>query len=137
MSSRPSGRLISWGKWRIFDRRTLVAFGLPILLYVVTLAPTIYNLDSAELTTAAATAGLTRATGSPLYLLLGHLWSWLPVGDVGYRMNLLSATCGALTVALAERILRRLRVGPWASFGALGLLACTTYFWALSLIAEV
>jgi hypothetical protein len=136
-NARPVGHIISWGKWRLFDLRTLAAFGLPFLLYIVTLAPTIYNLDSAELTTAAATAGLTRATGYPLYLLLGHVWSWLPVGDVGYRMNLLSATCGALTVALAERILRRLRVGPWASFGALGLLACTTYFWALSLIAEV
>jgi hypothetical protein len=119
------------------DWRTIIAFSLPFLLYLSTLAPTIYNLDSAELTTAAATGGIVRSTGYPLYLLIGRLWSRIPVGDVGYRMNLFSAVCGALTVALAERILRRLRVGPWVAFGALGLLACSTYFWALSLIAEV
>jgi len=116
---------------------TAIAFAAPFLLYLRTLAPTIYNLDSAELTTAAATGGLVRATGYPLYLLVGRLWSLLPLGDVGFRMNLLSAVCGALTVALAERILRRLGVGVWARLAALGLLATAQFFWALSLIAEV
>jgi hypothetical protein len=126
---RIAGIVLSW--------RSLFAFAAPLLLYLCTLAPTIYNLDSAELTTAAATGGLTRATGYPLYLILGGLWSKLPVGDVGYRMNLLSAVCGAATVALADLILRRLRVGPWAAFGALALLASAPFFWALSLVAEV
>jgi hypothetical protein len=116
---------------------TSLAFAAPFALYVRTLAPTIYNLDSAELTTAAATGGLVRATGYPLYLLIGRVWSLLPVGDVGYRMNLLSAVCGALTVALGERILRRLGVGAWPRLAALGLLAVAHFFWAMALIAEV
>jgi len=124
-------------KVTLVDWRTVAAFGLPFTLYIITLAPTIYNLDSAEFTTAAATGGIVRATGYPLYLMLGRVWSWLPVGDVGYRMNLFSAFSGALTVALAERILRRLGVGPWATMGALGLLASAPFFWALSLVAEV
>jgi hypothetical protein len=122
---------------KTIDQRTLLAFGLPFVLYLLTLAPTIYNLDSAELTTAAATGGIVRATGYPLYLLLGRVWSWLPIGDVGFRMNLFSAFCGALTIALAERILRRMQVRAWARFAALGLLACAPFFWAMSLIAEV
>jgi len=124
-------------RFSLVDWRTVVAFGLPFTLYLFTLAPTVYNLDSAEFTTAAATGGIVRATGYPLYLLLGRAWSLLPVGDVGFRMNLFSAFNGALTIALAERILRRLSVGPWAAFGALGLLASAPFFWALSLIAEV
>ena len=119
------------------DWRGLAAFGLPFLFYLRTLAPTVYNLDSAELTTAAATGGLMRATGYPLYLILGYFWSKLPIGDVGYRMNLLSAIFGALTIYLAERILRRWRLNGWAIVGALGLLATSTYFWGLSLVAEV
>ena len=126
-----------WNGLLTLDWRGIAAFGLPFLLYIWTLAPTIYNLDSAELTTAAATGGITRATGYPLYLLLGRAWSLLPIGDVGYRLNLFSAFNGALTIALADRILRRLDVGAWAAFGALGLLACAPYFWAMSLIAEV
>jgi hypothetical protein len=133
-------RIARSSRWRILARldwRMTVAFGLPFSLYLLTLAPTVYNLDSAELTTAAATGGITRATGYPLYLVLGYLWSWLPIGDVGYRMNLFSAFNGALTVALAERILRRWGVESWAAFGALGLLACAPFFWSLALIAEV
>ena len=119
------------------DWRGVFAFTLPFTLYMSTLAPTIYNLDSAELTTAAATGGLMRATGYPLYLTLSKLWLLLPVGDVGYRMNLFSAMCGALTIFLADQILRRWRVSVWASMGALGLLASGTFFWGMSLIAEV
>jgi hypothetical protein len=119
------------------DCTAVAAFFLPFLLYLRTLAPTIYNLDSAELTTAVATNGIIRATGYPLYLLLGKEWVFLPVGDMGYRMNLFSAFCGALTIFLADRILRRLQVNGWARLGALGLLATAPYFWALSLIAEV
>ena len=120
------------------DWPALAAFSLPLLLYWLTAAPTIYNLDSAELTTAVATNGLMRATGYPLYLLLGKLWSWLPLGaDIGQRMNLFSAFCGALTILLGERILRRMGASAWARFAGLGLLASAHYFWALSLIAEV
>lgn len=114
-----------------------LAILLPFGLYLRTLAPTIYNLDSAELSTAAATGGILRATGYPLYLTLGWLWTRLPIGDVGYRMNLLSAVSGAATILLADRILRRLRVGPLASAGALGLLAVAPAFWSMSLVAEV
>ncbi len=119
------------------DWRSLAAFALPMAIYLLTMAPTIYNLDSAELTTAAYTGGLMRATGYPLYLSLGMVWSRLPIGDVGFRMNLFSAVCGALTIMLAERILRRWQVGAWATVGALGLLATSTFFWGLSLVAEV
>ncbi len=128
----PAGRWRKDGWWT-----TAIAFAAPFVLYLRTMAPTIYNLDSAELTTAAATGGLVRATGYPLYLVIGRLWSHLPIGDVGYRMNLLSAVCGALTVMLAERILRRLEVGALPRLSALGLLAVAQFFWALSLIAEV
>lgn len=132
-----------WPRLRIFmaarvDWPGAAAFVVPLLLYMRTLAPTIYNLDSAEFTTAVATNGIVRATGYPLYLLLGKLWLGLPLGgDAGYRLNLFSAVCAATTILFADRILRRLGVGVWARLGALGLLATAPYFWSLSLIAEV
>ena len=120
------------------DWTTWATFVLPLLLYIRTLAPTIYNLDSAEFTTAVITNGLVRATGYPLYLVLGKIWIWLPwSADMAYRLNLFSAVCGAGTIFLANSLLRRLNVGPWARVGALGLLAVAPYFWSLSLIAEV
>jgi hypothetical protein len=132
MRPSPRGGDGGGGRWS-----ALVSFLLSLGLYLSTLAPTIYNLDSAELTTAAATGGLMRATGYPLYLLLGRWWSQLPLGDVGYRMNLLSAVCAAGTVAMTDLLLRRLGAGVAARVGALGLLATSHYFWALAVIAEV
>ncbi len=124
-------------KWPLLGG--VVALILPLGLHVRTLAPTVYNLDSAELTTAAATGGIVRATGYPLYLALGRVWTSLPVGDVGYRMNLLSAVAGAGTIVLAYKILKRpkLGIGHGASFGALGLLAVAPAFWSMSVVAEV
>ena len=116
---------------------TVAAFGLPMLLYWLTLAPTVYNLDSAEFSTAVATGGIVRATGYPLYLTIGKLWSLLPIGDIGYRMNLFSAVCGSCTILQVELIMRRLQVSRWARLGALGLLATAPYFWSMSLMAEV
>ncbi|MCC6605725.1 MAG: DUF2723 domain-containing protein [Anaerolineae bacterium] len=128
-----------WWLWLArLDWQATAVFILPFLLYWLTLAPTIYNLDSAEFTTAVASNGIIRATGYPLYLLVGKVWSWLPLSsDMGYRMNLFSAFLGAITLLQAEYILRRLQVEPWLRLGALGLLATAPYFWAMSLIAEV
>ncbi len=124
-------------KDRIWLAAVGFAFLASLLLYGQTMAPTVYALDSAELTTAAATGGLAHATGYPLYLLIGRFWSLIPIGDVGFRMNLLSGVCGALTVALVVCLLRRLGAGPWAALCAAGFLASTTTFWAMSLVAEV
>jgi hypothetical protein len=126
-----------WSWTGRLDWRSIAAFALPLALYLRTLAPVVYNLDSAELSVAAATGGIVRATGYPLYLLIGRGWTQIPIGDAAYLMNLFSALCGALTILLADRTLRRLSVGAWASFAALALLACSIHFWALSVVAEV
>ncbi len=43
-----------------------VAVGPPFAAYLRTLAPTVYNIDSAEFATAAATVGLPHPPGYPL-----------------------------------------------------------------------
>jgi len=135
----------------------VLAFIGPLLAYLRTLSPTAYNLDSAELTTAAYRLGLMRATGYPLYILVGKLFSLLPVGDVGYRLNLMSAVFGALTVALVYRIALVLVGRPISfslprsgqAFGFEGLspkalalsaalcLGFSYYFWSQAVVAEV
>ena len=75
------------------------------------------------LSASALRAQLNSGTAGPLYLLLGRIWSLLPIGDVGYRMNLFSVFCGALGVWLAYRIMRRIGAGRPAAAGAAGELA--------------
>lgn len=56
--------------------------------------------DMGEFATAAYVLGIAHNTGYPLLMLLGKLFTLLPVGDVAYRVNLMSAAFGALTVLM-------------------------------------
>src|SRR4051794_15474619 len=78
----------------------VLVFAAGLLLYVRTLAPDLLLADGAEFQTLASTLGMTHPTGYPIYLLIGHVFTWLPFGDVAYRVNLLSAVAGALALAL-------------------------------------
>jgi tetratricopeptide (TPR) repeat protein len=73
----------------------LVAFAV----YLVTLAPTVFLIDSGLLTVAAATRGSAHPPGFPLFLILTHLATLLPVGTVAWRTNLASAFFAALASA--------------------------------------
>jgi hypothetical protein len=116
---------------------SLLACGLPFLIYLRTMAPTVYGLDSAELTTGAYWLGIIHAPGAPLYLLLGHLFTWLPLGDVGYRLNLLSACAATLTVLFVYHILLHLTRQRVISLLTTWYLAFTYYFWISALFAEL
>lgn len=74
------------------------------LVYLYTLAPTITwrnaGVDSGDLATAVAVGGVPHPPGYPTYLVLGEGFKRLPFGDIAYRLNLLSATCAALAVAV-------------------------------------
>jgi hypothetical protein len=75
----------------------LLVFAICAVLYVVTLTPGLAHLggDGRELTVVAARLGLAHPSGYPLYTWIGHLFTRLvPLGDVAYRMNLMSATLG-------------------------------------------
>src|SRR3954471_7750569 len=78
-------------------------------------APGLYLRDSGELTTASFTLGVAHETGFPLWCLLGKLCTFIPVGEVATRVNLLSAITGALAAYGAYRILVEIGGGDRAS----------------------
>ena len=116
---------------------SVLVFGLPFFLYLRTMAPTVYGLDSAELTTGAYVLGIVHAPGSPLYLLLGHLFTWLPIGDVGYRLNLLSGCAAALAILFVYLILHHLTGRHLLSLAGAWFLAFSYYFWISAVAAEL
>lgn len=116
----------------------LVVLASALVVYLATLAPGLVRGDGGELQFILATLGVAHPTGYPLYSLLGWLWAKvLPVGAVAWRLNALSAVCGAGTVALVYGIGYRLtrRLLP-ALAGAL-FLAFSPAFWTLSSVTEV
>ncbi|MFQ5340964.1 MAG: protein O-mannosyl-transferase family [Anaerolineae bacterium] len=115
----------------------LTAAILPAIVYLRTMPPTVYGLDSAELSVGAYTLGLVHSPGYPLYLLLGRLFTLLPVGDVGYRLNLMSVAFGIVTILLVYDIVRRLTRQAIIALAAALFLAFSWYFWTDAIVAEV
>jgi len=121
-------------KW---DSVTAAALGAVFfVLYSLTLCRTVFWYDSAEFVTAAVTLGITHPPGYPLYTLLGHLFTWLPI-EPATAVNLMSAAFAALAVGLVFGVGRRLGLdrGP-AAVGA-ATLGTSGLFWSNALVAEV
>lgn len=122
--------LARWG-W------VVAAAGLPLIFYLFTMAPTVYGLDSAELTTGAYTLGIVHPPGSPLFLLIGHLFTWLPVGDVGFRVNLLSVVSGTVMAGFLYLILHELVRGRWLALTTTWLCTFSYFIWINALATEL
>ena len=109
---------------------------LAFLVYLRTLAPTVMWYDMGELTTTSYVLGIAHNTGYPLYILLGKLFTFLPIGDVAYRVNLMSAVFAALTVSAVFIIIYDLTKSVLAAlFGALTL-AFSSTLWSTAVWAE-
>jgi hypothetical protein len=114
-----------------------VAGLVPFLVYLRTLAPTVFGLDSAELTTGAYVLGIVHSPGSPVYLLLGHIFTWLPIGDIGYRLNLMSACAMTITMVLIFHIIWEQTQNQLLALLSIWFLSFTYYVWIGSLAAEL
>jgi len=110
---------------------------LALAAYVPTLAPGLLRADSGEFQTLAVTLGYTHPTGYPVYLLLAKAATFLPVGDVPYRVNLLSALMAAAAVAVMVLLGKLLTGRRWVALAGGLALAFSPTFWSQAIIAEV
>jgi tetratricopeptide (TPR) repeat protein len=76
-----------------------------LVLYAFTLAPTVTFVDSGELIVAARSLGVAHPPGFPLYVLLAHLATLVPIGNVAVRVNCASALFAALASSVITLVL--------------------------------
>lgn len=123
-----------------------------LVLYSSTVAPTTSFWDCGEFIASSYSMGVPHPPGAPFFLLLGRVFSlFVPLPDIGLRVNMLSVILSALTVLLTYliivRLVRRWR-GPEETTtdkvvlygsGAIGALvfAASHSFWFNAVEAEV
>ena len=113
--------LIRWSWRRVMIVCGLAVFAFSLALYVWTLAPTVTLVDSGELIVAARTLGVAHPPGFPLYILLAHLASIVPLGSVAARVNFASAIFAALaSTAVTLLMLELIRTGGRGGGGSAG-----------------
>jgi len=77
--------------------------------------------DSGEMIAGSWNLGLPHPPGYPLFDLVGHVFSWLPLGSPAFRYNLLSGLFALGAVLLTARIVLGLARKSLSPFGALAL----------------
>ncbi len=109
-----------------------------LLVYWLTLYPGVVGTaDTPRLQLVGPVLGTAHTPGYPIYTLVSHAFTRIPLGSYAYRANLLSACLASLTVVLGFLLARRLGAGHLAS--AIGVLAMSfgPVFWSQALLAEV
>jgi hypothetical protein len=116
-----------------------------LVLYLVTLAPSTAMWDTSEYIAAAYTLGLPHPPGNPFFVLIGRVFSILPIaGSVAARVNILAAVASAVSAGMWFLITERVLVGwfteRWqrVTAGALAALIGATAFtvWNQSVVNE-
>lgn len=114
-------------------------FAGALFLYWRTLAPSVAAIfdDSLEFQLVTYQLGIAHPTGYPLYTILGKLFTLLPLGDVAYRVNLMSAIFAAATIAALYLTTRQITPHRLAAVLTAATFVVSPLFWSQAVIAEV
>jgi hypothetical protein len=74
----------------------ILSFLLPFALYMITLAPSVTFFDSGEFLTASVSLGSAHSPGYPLFLMYAKPFTWLPLGNIAFRINVATAVSSSL-----------------------------------------
>ncbi len=122
-----------------------IAAGLVFALYIITLSPETAMWDTSEYIAAAYTLGIPHPPGNPMFVLLGRVFTLLPIApSIAARVNILAALSSAIAAGMWFLVTERVLVGwfneRWQRVmgGALAALIGSTAFtvWAQSVVNE-
>ena len=85
---------------------SVMIFFITFIVYFDTMAPTVSYWDCGEFIAVSHTLGVPHPPGSPLFLLLGRIFSMIGINsDIAFRVNLISPIVSAVAVMLLYLII--------------------------------
>jgi hypothetical protein len=106
-------------------------------LYAATASHAVITEDDSLFVLSSYFLGIEHPPGYPLFTLIGHFFSQLPLGTVAYRVHLVSVLFGGLTCGLAWLCAKRLSGSSLAAYVAALALGVAPVFWSQAIIADV
>jgi hypothetical protein len=138
-------------KSRVAALVSLLVLAIPLVVYFMTLTPTVPFWDSGEFIAVSKILGIPHPPGTPFFVLIGRVATLVPWATVAQRVNALSAVSAALAVLFTYlstlRMIRMAQGGarqPWHEWAAVAGAACgalmlafSDNYWENSIEAEV
>ena len=134
-SMLPTALRVNRSVWLRFAPVALAAIVLG--LYLRTLGAHVGKADTFEFQVVAPTLGVAHPTGYPLYVMIGKLFSLLPIGSIAYRVNLTSALFSAAAAVMVYALAVRLSERRLTAFLAALSFAVSGVVWSQAVVAEV
>ncbi len=108
-----------------------------LIMYLLTLTPGVQGGDAGELQFVPHILSLPHPTGTPLYILLGKIWTLLPLGpSAAWRMTLLAAVSATGAAILVYQITHMIYRHPVPALVAGLSLGLGLTFWEQALLAD-
>src|SRR3990172_8269054 len=97
----------------------IFVFLATFIVYSLTIAPTVSFWDCGEFIACSYILGVAHPPGSPMFLLIGRVFTLFPVFDqVALRTNMISvlfsALCTSLMFLILLKLFTRWKVSSWA-----------------------
>ena len=116
-------------KTAIFSVFSLI---IPLVIYILTLEPKLVGGDTSWYANQIPEMSIMVPTGYPTFNLLEKLFTYLPIGDLAYRLNLFSAVFGALTILFLFLSINKLVKNEFISFISSMIFAFIVPFWEVA-----
>ena len=125
----------------------LIFLTTSFFVYIKTICPTIYWRDSPEFANIGYTLGIAHPNGSPAYLLISKIVTFVPMGSIAFKINLVSllfATCSVLVLFKIILLLIYLcfdrtdeKLANISALLATLIIIFSQSFWMTAVVAEV
>ena len=107
----------------------VLSFLIPFLVYLLTLERKLIGGDTTWYALQIPEMYVMVPTGYPTFSLLGKLFTFLPIGDLAFRLNLFSAVFGGFTILFLFLAVNRLVKNEFISLAASLIFAFLNSFW--------
>lgn len=88
-------------KEKLYNLYGVFAGIIVFIIYLLTLAPNVIQIDSGELAAVQATLGIAHPTGYPLFTIFGYIFQFIPLPfSTIYKLNILAALWCASAVTI-------------------------------------
>jgi tetratricopeptide (TPR) repeat protein/MFS family permease len=139
---------MQWSDKLSTRRNTIIAgaiFIVTLSVYLLTMCPTIYWEDSAAFSAAHSVLGIPHSPGFPIYVILGKIFTLLPIENSASRSNLMSAFWGSLSLVILYFLMLEVfeKIKPIGTTLQLSLITGVAFlgfssaFWLQTIRAEV